>query len=111
MVSVEIIIPPKLTSQSRNLAFQWSLSNYHANRTWLIDTMHSYAELHKITINGFIYEKIIFDFNHGIVQLRMKTYCEKAILSLLQMLTVYTETGYSFLANGEDLKNLRNKHK
>ena len=108
LVTVEIIVPPMLKSQLKYIIPQWSLSYSNlsvcSDQNQIFSSVGIYVELNQIVINGYEYEKIIFDFEKGSVCIVLFEYCEQATNNLLELLTIYTDTGMVFLSTGRKTK-------
>ena len=107
-MTVEIIVPPMLKSQLKYIIPQWSLSYRNpsvcSGQNQIFSSVGIYVELNQIIINGYEYEKIIFDFEQGTVCLVMFEYSQQATHNLLELLTIYTDTGMVFLSTGRKSK-------
>ncbi|SOB90223.1 hypothetical protein SAMN05880501_101120 [Ureibacillus xyleni] len=89
MVMFEVSIP-----QTNNYsAFQWTLTileNPMQRRKIQYASCNFYEEMEQIEINGFTYEKLIFDFQKGKLHITLKNNDPKAVLNILNALTIHT---------------------
>lgn len=93
MVMFEISIPQTSNYQLGNSAFQWTLTILNdpkKKRRLQYSSINRYEEIGKIEINGYSYEKLIFDFEKGKLHISLKEGNPNAILNILESLTIQT---------------------
>lgn len=97
----EISIPQTSNYQLQHSAFQWTLTimdEPKRKKRLQYSSIKRYEEIGKIEINGYSYEKLIFDFDQGKIHISLKERNTKAIFNILNALTIQTSpTSQAFL--------------
>lgn len=100
MVSKFIITIPKFTKNQFHSHFQWILTlldrpeiqtriQYFSNNT--------YEEMNNVYVNGFKFEKLIFDFESGKIHIYISKFNVEALYTIVHSLTIKTSpTSQSF---------------
>jgi plasmid maintenance system killer protein len=93
MAMFEISIPQTSNYQVRHSAFQWTLTildEPKKKRRLQYSSINRYEEIGKIEINGYSYERLIFDFEQGKIHISLKERNTKAVINILEALTIQT---------------------
>lgn len=79
-------------------AFHWTLlaDDTFSNVKVELKYDQKLLTLKKVIINGYFYERVVFNFIKGRILITQKVYDEKAILNLLNSLTIYTSKTITF---------------
>ncbi|WP_332650625.1 hypothetical protein [Lysinibacillus sp. 54212] len=80
-------------------AFHWTLNlgiHEKAKTKLIIKSNKMYREFNRIILNGYYYDKVIFDFKKGIIIITQRNYNYDAIHNLLEGVTVYSSNSISF---------------
>lgn len=90
-------------------AFQWTLTIFEKSvqRRLLYSSCNVYEEIGKIEINGYSYEKLIFDFQKGKLHIQLMKNDPKAVINILNALTIHTSptSQMYFLKRGKRRRN------
>lgn len=82
--------------------FYWTLNlgiHEKAKTKLIIKSKKTYREFNRIFLNGYYYNKVIFDFEKGIIIITQQNYNYDAIHNLLESFTVYSSNSISFPTN------------
>ena len=92
MVILSIKIPFFSNEMKNDQAFHWTLitDDTYSNVKVELKYYQKLLVLKKIKINGYTYEQVVFNFNKGRILISQNVFDEKAILNLLNSLTIYT---------------------
>ena len=90
MYTYQIDIPPSLMAVSEDPSFYLQLGEH-------VICNERYKEIGKMIFRGYVFDKIIFDFEEGKIIIYQSHSNKKGILILLQSLHVGSKTYRSFL--------------
>ncbi|RUL53196.1 hypothetical protein [Lysinibacillus antri] len=93
MVMIEVPIPKSGNYLAKYSAFQWTLTildNPMQRRRLQFSSSNIYEEIGYIEVNGYAYEKLIFDFKKGRLKILIRQSDPKAVHNILNALTIHT---------------------